>query len=185
VSGPDVTNVTETVSTNVDPYTTPFGTTMLVADCDHNISRQHHKHCQSTSSIEVHKQSSTTEKMFPAVSNMVTGLRRAVTTVSGQFTAPRTSGLNVRSRTATNTPLMPSSHVAHERGCTSMITPHITCHNRYHQHHHNHHHHHHQKPLSPHTTRYQHRHYHHRRTPCTIDYIIYRSEFRRTEQMRI
>jgi hypothetical protein len=128
VSGPDMTNVTETVSANVDPYTTPFGTTTLVADCDHNISRQHHQHCQSTSSIERHNQSSTTGKMFPAVSNMVTGLRRAVTAVSGRFTAPRTSGLNVRSRTATNTLLMPSSHVAHERGCTSMITPHITCH---------------------------------------------------------
>jgi hypothetical protein len=40
VSGPDMTNVTETVSANVDPCITPFGTTMLVADCDH-ISRKY------------------------------------------------------------------------------------------------------------------------------------------------
>jgi hypothetical protein len=40
VSGLDVTNVTETVSANVDPYTTTFGTTTLVAGCDHNISRK-------------------------------------------------------------------------------------------------------------------------------------------------
>jgi hypothetical protein len=33
VSELDVTNVTETVSANVDPYAVPFGTTTLVADC--------------------------------------------------------------------------------------------------------------------------------------------------------
>jgi hypothetical protein len=40
-SGPDITNVTEPVMTNVDPYTTPFGTTTLSSsenpgNSDHN-----------------------------------------------------------------------------------------------------------------------------------------------------
>jgi hypothetical protein len=40
VSGPDATNMTETVSASVDPCITPFGTTTLVAGCDHHISRE-------------------------------------------------------------------------------------------------------------------------------------------------
>jgi hypothetical protein len=96
-----MTNKTETVSASVDPCITPFGTTTLVAGCDHTISRKNlQKKSTSTLAEESTERSTST---FLAVSNMVTGLRRAVSAVSGKFTAPRTSGLNVKSRTATNT----------------------------------------------------------------------------------
>jgi hypothetical protein len=188
VSGPDMTNMTETVSASVDPCITPLGTTMLVAGCDHNISIKNQPK-KSTSTL-TEKSTEKSTSAFPAVSNMVTGWRRAVTAVSGRFTVPRTSGLNVRSCTATNTP---SSHVAHERGCTPHITrddPHVTTvldiplpptptqppppppH------------HHHTTP-SHHqttTTSYHHRHYHHR---VFVRRPGFRSKFRRTERMRI
>jgi hypothetical protein len=63
VSGPDGTNMTETVSANVDPCITPFGTTTLVAGCE------------SLQKESIGKSTST----FPAVSNMVTGIWNMVT----------------------------------------------------------------------------------------------------------
>jgi hypothetical protein len=81
VSGPDMTNMTETVSAGVDPCITPFGTTTLVAGCDHNISR---KSLQKESTSTLTKESiEKSTSMFPAVLNMVTGFRRAVSAVLG------------------------------------------------------------------------------------------------------
>jgi hypothetical protein len=51
-------------------------------------------------------------RKFPAVSNIVSGIRMAcsvaVSAVLGRFTVPRTFGLNIRSSTTTNTIPMPS-----------------------------------------------------------------------------
>jgi hypothetical protein len=52
VSGPDVTNMTETVSANVDPCINPFGTTTLVADFDHNIFRKNLQKKSTSTSVQ-------------------------------------------------------------------------------------------------------------------------------------
>jgi hypothetical protein len=102
-SGPDVTNLTKPVITNVDPYTMPFGATTLPSSESPGNSDPN----AVTSSYLA-----TTGWNFSAVSNIVSGIRTtcsvAVSAVSGRFTVPRTSGLNVRSSTTTNTIPMPS-----------------------------------------------------------------------------
>jgi hypothetical protein len=67
VSGPDATNMTETVRAIVDPCITPFGTTTLVAGCE------------SLQKESIEKPTST----FPAVSSMVTGIWNMVTRRGG------------------------------------------------------------------------------------------------------
>jgi hypothetical protein len=133
MSGPDSTNVTESVRTNVDPCTRPFDTTMLPNPEHRNVLRQHLQHLQSTSSTNILNQPLTTGKMFPAVSSIVTGLCKAVFAVSGRLTAPRTSGLNVRSHTVTNIIPVPLSHARPATPHINYITYH-TPHTAYHHH---------------------------------------------------
>jgi hypothetical protein len=115
VSGPDITNLTEPVTINVNPYTMSFSATTLPS----SESPGNSDHNAITSSYLA-----TTGWNFPAVSNIVSGIRTAcsvaVFAVSGRFTIPRTSGLNVRSSITTNTIPMPSD--MHTNGRTHPVS---------------------------------------------------------------